>query len=280
MKVLPMAQRILVIEDNPANLELMLYLLRAFGLDAEGSSTALDGIAKAGDRSFDLFLCDIQLPDLNGVEVVRRLKQMHPEIPVVAVTAFAMIGDQERLIASGFDGYIAKPLDPETFVPTVRTYLHGSVSSPTTPQFHSSPRSIQHAPAKEPHRVETVLVVDDQDDSRYLILSVLQADGFKVMEANSVAEGIRLAIEKRPQAIICDVNMPDEDGEAFLTRRLNHAVVSTIPIIMITSSHVPSPISRERFRNLGAKAYLSRPLDSRTLTETVEAAIRANGTGT
>src|SRR6266853_1753259 len=100
-------QRVLVIEDNPPNLELMLYLLKAFGLEAEGSSTALDGIAKAEARAFDLFLCDIQLPDLNGVEVARRLKQRHPGKPVVAVTALAMIGDQERLLASGFDGYIA-----------------------------------------------------------------------------------------------------------------------------------------------------------------------------
>jgi two-component system cell cycle response regulator len=257
----------------------MLYLFKAFGFEAEGSSTALEGIAKAEKHPFDLFLCDIQLPDLNGVEVARKLKQLCPRVPVVAVTALAMIGDQERLLASGFDGYIAKPLDPTTFIPTVQTYLRAPVGKTAAAQNHSSPHAVDHAPAKEPFRAETVLVVDDRDDSRYLILSVLRAHGFKVLEAASVAEGVRLAVDKRPAAIICDVNMPDEDGEAFLGRRRSHPVISGIPIIMITSSDKPSPTTRERFRALGARAYLTRPLDSRTLAEAVEAAIRDNGSG-
>ena len=270
-------QRVLVIEDNPPNLELMLYLLKAFGLEAEGCPTALDGLAKAGAQAFDLVLCDIQLPDMNGVEVARKLKQLDSAVPVVAVTALAMIGDQERLLASGFDGYIAKPLDPANFVPTVQSYLGAPARKPVAVQPRSSPHSIDHAPARESHRAETVLVVDDREDSRYLILSVLQAHGFRVLEAGSVAEGVRLAVDKRPAAIICDVNMPDEDGEAFLGRRRGHPVMSSIPVIMITSSDKPSPTTRARFKELGAKAYLTRPLDNRVLAETVAAAIRENG---
>jgi two-component system cell cycle response regulator len=277
METRRMSQRVLVIEDNPPNLELMLYLLKAFGLEAEGSSTALDGIAKAEAGLFDLFLCDIQLPDLNGVEVARRLKLRHPKTPVVAVTALAMIGDQERLLASGFDGYIAKPLDPKNFVPTIQTYLQVPIGNVAPAQVRSSPRTVEHAPAKESFRAETILVVDDREESRYLILSVLKAIGFQVMEASSVAEGMRLAVEKHPAAIICDVNMPVEDGEAFLNKRRGHPVISTIPVIMVTSSDKPSPITRERFHSLGAKAYLSRPLDNRILAQTVEEAIRTNG---
>jgi len=274
MEVWPMAQRILVIEDNPPNLELMLYLLEAFGLEAEGSMTGLDGIAKAQSKLFGLFLCDIHLPDLDGVEVARRLRELFPTVPIVAVTALAMIGDQERLLASGFDGYISKPLDPKTFVSTVQAYIPASGAQPRTSQLSSSPLSVEHVPAKESDRGETVLVVDDREESRYLILSVLKANGFKVIEAGSVADGMRLAIEKQPAAIICDVNMPDEDGEAFLGRKRDHPGVSDIPVIMVTSSDNPSPTTRERFRKLGAKAILTRPLDSRYMVEAVGSAIR------
>lgn len=119
-----MAARILVVDDNPANLELMLYLLRAFGYDptsATGAETAL-AAARAG---VDLILTDIRMPDVDGFEFVRRVRAT-PElrgIVIVAVTALAMVGDRERVLGAGFDGYISKPIDPERFVRQIETYL-------------------------------------------------------------------------------------------------------------------------------------------------------------
>src|SRR5260370_36882118 len=116
-----MENSVLVIEDNPANLELMLYLLRAYGFEAVGSQTGTDGMEKAQTCHFDLILCDIQLPDIDGVGIARALNDGRP--PLVAVTALAMIGDRDRLLAAGFDGYISKPIDPLTFVETVKGFL-------------------------------------------------------------------------------------------------------------------------------------------------------------
>jgi two-component system cell cycle response regulator len=269
--------RILVIEDNPPNLELMLYLLRAFGLEAEGSTTGLDGIERARSEPYALFLCDIHLPDLDGVEVARQLRKMFPAVPIVAVTALAMIGDQERLLANGFDGYISKPLDPKTFVPTVQAYMPDLGDKPLTTQPRSSPLSIEHAPTVAGERGQTILVVDDREDSRYLILSVLKVNGFTVIEAGSAEEGIRLAMEKLPSAIICDVNMPGDDGEAFLVKKGTHPGLDKIPVLMITSSDNPSPLTKQKFNDLGAKAFLTRPLNSGDLVAAVGSAIRANG---
>lgn len=120
-----MAARILVIEDNLTNLELMIYLLRAFGhmpVPAEDGET---GLEMAYRERPDLIICDLQLPRLNGFEIARRLKG-HPSlrsIPLVAVTAYAMVGDREKVLAAGFDGYIAKPIPPETFVRAIDAYL-------------------------------------------------------------------------------------------------------------------------------------------------------------
>lgn len=117
--------RILVIEDNPENLELMVYLLRAFGHLPLAATDAGKGLAAAARELPDLILCDLHLPGVDGYEVARRLGD-DPDlgrIPRVAVTASAMAGDRARGLAAGFDGYIEKPIDPETFVREIESYL-------------------------------------------------------------------------------------------------------------------------------------------------------------
>lgn len=120
-----MGARILVIEDNPTNLELMTYLLRAFGHTPLTATDGEAGIETALRERPDLVLCDLEMPRLDGYGVVRRLKADPAlrHIPVVAVTASAMVGDRDRVIATGFDGYISKPITPETFVSEVEAFL-------------------------------------------------------------------------------------------------------------------------------------------------------------
>jgi CheY-like chemotaxis protein len=118
-------KRILVIEDNPTNLELMTYLLKAFGHTTITASDGEEGVEVALRAKPDLILCDLALPKLDGYGVVRRLKT-EPSlagVPLIAVTASAMVGDRDKVIAMGFDGYITKPITPETFVAEVESYL-------------------------------------------------------------------------------------------------------------------------------------------------------------
>jgi two-component system cell cycle response regulator len=117
--------RILIIEDNPANLELMSYLLKAFGHTVSCATDGKAGIEAALGQLPDLILCDVQLPVLDGYEVARQLKAKAQTegIPLIAATAFAMVGDREKLLAAGFDGYLSKPIEPETFVSQVEALL-------------------------------------------------------------------------------------------------------------------------------------------------------------
>jgi CheY-like chemotaxis protein len=117
--------RVLVIEDNPTNLDLMTYVLQAVGHTVLAAATGEEGMRLALAERPDLILCDIHLPDRNGMEVARLLRRdarLHG-VPFVAVTALAMVGDRERILAAGFDGYIAKPIEPEQFIPAIRTIL-------------------------------------------------------------------------------------------------------------------------------------------------------------
>lgn len=117
--------RVLVVEDNPESLELMRYLLHVFGYQALICDNGRDGVATARRERPDLVICDIDMPELDGYGVLRELKHDPTlrEIRLIAVTALAMVGDREKVLAAGFDGYIAKPIDPTTFVSSVHDYL-------------------------------------------------------------------------------------------------------------------------------------------------------------
>jgi CheY-like chemotaxis protein len=117
--------RVLVVDDNPANLDLMLYLLRSFGHKAEGKTDATAAIASARSGNFELVLADILIPGMDGYEFARSLKAdaRLTSTPLVAVTALAMPVDRERADEAGFDGYITKPIDPRTFVSQVEAFL-------------------------------------------------------------------------------------------------------------------------------------------------------------
>jgi CheY-like chemotaxis protein len=125
-----MGYRILVIEDNPTNLELMTYLLKAFGHSTISAGDGEAGVEMALSTKPDLILCDLALPKLDGFGVARRLKA-EPSvaaIPLIAVTASAMVGDRDKVLATGFDGYITKPITPESFVAEVEGFLQGGAA--------------------------------------------------------------------------------------------------------------------------------------------------------
>ncbi len=117
--------RILIVEDNVANRELMSYLLTAFGHTVLLAETGLEGVGLGRRLVPDLIVSDVQLPDIGGFEVARRLHHdpLTKTIPLVAVTALAMLGDRERILAAGFDGYLPKPIDPEAFVGQIEAFL-------------------------------------------------------------------------------------------------------------------------------------------------------------
>lgn len=126
--------RILIIEDNAANMQLMAYLLNAFGHTVLEAINGRTGLATARQARPDMVLCDLQMPGMDGYDVARRFKHDPDliDVPLVAVTAYAMVGDRDKVLAAGFDGYIPKPINPELFVSEVEMFLpptkHSDVS--------------------------------------------------------------------------------------------------------------------------------------------------------
>jgi two-component system cell cycle response regulator DivK len=122
-------ERVLIVEDNEKNMKLFRDVLAATGYRTLEATTGVQAVEMASAHEPDLVLMDIQLPDLDGVEALQRLRAdaRTAKIPIVALTAQAMRGDRERFLAAGFDGYLSKPVNIRDLVETVRQRCEGRV---------------------------------------------------------------------------------------------------------------------------------------------------------
>lgn len=117
-------QRILVVEDNSANMYLLEYVLTSAGFQVLSAETGEDAVSIALRERPDLTLMDLQLPGIDGFEATRQIRAGGGEtLVIVALTSYAMLGDRERALAAGCNGYLEKPINPETFVRDVTTFL-------------------------------------------------------------------------------------------------------------------------------------------------------------
>ncbi len=118
-------KKILIIEDNEANLYLIKFMLEKSGYEVIEAREGAVGVELAGKEKPDLILMDIQLPDIDGLDATRRIRasEADAEIPIIALTSYAMVGDKEKALAAGCTGYIEKPINPETFMAEIEKYL-------------------------------------------------------------------------------------------------------------------------------------------------------------
>jgi diguanylate cyclase (GGDEF)-like protein/PAS domain S-box-containing protein len=250
--------RILIIEDNPTNMELMLYLLTDLGYTPFMAIDGASGVDTARETKPDLIICDVHLPKLDGYGVVAALKADPAmcHIPVLAVTALAMVGDRERLLAAGFDGYIGKPIEPDNFVAELETFLRS--------------RSAPEAPPEA--KRATILIVDDHVLNREFLMTLLGYGGHRLIEAANGIEGLEMVHQEHPDLIISDILMPNMDGYEFVTRLHGDPATADVPVIFYTA------IYREReahqiAESCGVRWVLPKPSDPDVILRAVHEAL-------
>lgn len=120
-----MRPKVLIIEDNEQNMYMLSYLLDSSNYEVIQSFNGIEGIHYARATNPDIILLDIQLPEMDGYAIARELKKIDSlsDTPIIAVTSYAMPGDKEKAMAAGAIGYIEKPIDPETFVSQMESFL-------------------------------------------------------------------------------------------------------------------------------------------------------------
>jgi two-component system cell cycle response regulator len=266
---------ILVIEDDPASLALMGYLLQAFGYTAIAVASGEEGLEAARQTVPNLILCDIQLPGIDGYEVALRLKSdpVLAKVPLVAVTALAMVGDRSKVMASGFDGYLSKPIVPETFVKQVAEFL-----PPTqrTGPIAVDPEGAATGPAPPPARrlakKGVILAVDDVQANLLLLASVLEPSGYTVITTDNIKDALALSVKYFPNIIFSDISLHNESGYDLLRRVKSNPLLRAIPFIFISST-----TTTERDRDvafaLGADRFLVRPIEPPALLAAIEAVL-------
>jgi two-component system, cell cycle response regulator len=265
--------RILVIEDNPANLKLMVYLLCAYGYRVESVRDGAAGLEKARAGSFDLVVCDVHLPKLDGFGVVQEMKRDDAlrKTPVIAVTALAMVGDRDKILAAGFDGYLSKPIVPEKFVEQIEGFLSPPQLSKIRPVFRSGPGP-GGEPIPLPRKDITILVVDDTPANLGFARSTLEPFGYTVLTTRSVKEALSMIAAKAPALILSDLHMPIISGRDFLRAAQTDPGLRGIPLLIISSTFSGSH-ERNECLALGATRFIQRPIEPEMLLANVESAL-------
>ena len=288
--------RILIIEDNPANIELMSFLLSAYGHAPLSAADGPRGVAAARSERPDLIACDVNLPGMDGFAVLAELKgdPALAGVPILAVTALAMTGDREKVLAAGFDGYISKPIEPESFVAELEAFLTSTpapASAPAASAAAATPPVTAMAAndatangatataASSATGARTLLLVDDDRFMLGVLNDMLIGQPYRVLSACSGEEALQVLSHEPVEVILCDQAMPGMRG----TEVLAEAAARYPKTVRLMLSGQPDLTDIEAAIKSGvADGHYIKPLGARALREQLDEAFRlqsARGTG-
>ncbi|MBI3269967.1 MAG: response regulator, partial [Planctomycetes bacterium] len=233
---------ILVVDDDEASRKVLQEFLTSDGYNVQTVADGMGALRLAGTTMPDLLLLDLGLPDLDGVEVMHRLRAMTggAEVPILALS-----GDLPRLVemraaAAGFSEFLKKPIHAHQLRATVRTYL---------------PR--RTPPPEAPGRGRLVLIADDDPVQLKLLAIRLRELGLQVETAKNGEEALALARATHPVAIVSDILMPRLDGFGLCLALRRESALANVPIILLSSTY-SEKADRRLAQDVGARAMLFR----------------------
>ncbi|QDV39500.1 response regulator [Tautonia plasticadhaerens] len=241
--------RILVVDDLPEIRLVARHHLERAGvevLDAPDGRQALEAVDRADReaRPIDAIVLDVQMPVMDGLETVSRLRAIGFDRPIIALTAHAMQGDRERILDAGFDDHLAKPIDGGQLVMLLGSALRRPATEPPPP-----------APC--PGRGRRILLVEDGEDARRVLVHLLRMSGFDIRAAPDGRSALRVCREHPPDFVVLDLGLPDIDG-LDLARRLR-ASGGLADALFIALSGQDGRDVRDRALGAGIDHFLVKP---------------------
>ncbi|MDY7036811.1 MAG: response regulator [Thermodesulfobacteriota bacterium] len=251
---------ILIVEDDELNMKLLKGLLsldRYHVLEAVNAEIAMDLIQ---EHKPDLILMDIQLPGIDGLSATQIIKG-NPEfkdISIVALTSFAMQGDEEKAFSAGCNGYITKPIETRSFLDQISQFFTNSQIEEKSPNEKGSrPR---------------ILIVDDEPRNIKLLSAQIPADKYEIIKAYDGIEALEKTKKALPDLILLDIMMHKMNGYELTSSLKNDPKTAHIPIILITA--LDDSESRAKGLEAGAEEFLSKPVNSVEIMTRIESMLR------
>jgi CheY-like chemotaxis protein/signal transduction histidine kinase len=265
-------RRILVVEDDPAQLAAVRHLLAADGVETVGVGSGADCLARLAEGTFDCMVLDLSLPDMTGFELLDRLAEdeEHSFPPVIVYTGKELGPEDELRLRRYSRSIIVKGArSPERLLDEVTLFLHQVVSELPGEQQQALARSLSRDAAIEGRRI---LVVEDDVRNVFALTGILEPHGALVAIARNGREAIE-ALERaeakgaRPDLVLMDVMMPEMDGLAATREIRRREAWRDLPVIVLTAKAMPD--DQERCLAAGANDYMAKPLDVEKLLSLV-----------
>ena len=265
-----MGQRILVVEDNEINQAVVAELLADQNLVIDYVEDGQMAIEAVKNQDYKLVLMDIQMPVMGGYEATRLIREFNAHLPIVALTAAAMVEDKKKALAAGMDAHLAKPIEPSALRHILMRYLaHQPIEKPplqpqdlalaTTEMIENT--GGEGAIDQAVHLLQTakprVLIVDDEPANARVLANGLK-DDYVLLLANSGEKALKLAQnEPQPDLVLLDIMMPDMDGYQVCHQLKNDPKTSNIPVVFVSA--LDQRHDEEKGLNMGAVDYISKP---------------------
>jgi two-component system cell cycle response regulator len=245
------AARILVVDDHPTNLKLVCDLLRSEGHEIFEATETQAAQRIIDEHPLDLVLLDLALPGMDGLTFTRQLRAQPRtrHLAIVALTAFAMVGDEEKARAAGCDGYITKPIDTRALPGQVAAYL-------------------PHPGPDRPKSGMKILVIEDTPSELKLARLILTGEGHEVSGVDAAEAAFQAVRENRPQLILLDMMLPGMHGLELARRLKTDPETRDIHIVAITS--FPERFPRAAALAAGCDGYIIKPLNTREIAGQLE----------
>ena len=270
--------KLLVVEDNAINRSVIIEILKTLGIEADVAEDGIEAVEAVKTQSYTLVLMDMQMPRLDGYQATRNIRKFNTQLPIVALTAAAMVEDRQKALDAGMDAHLAKPIDQSELKRVLMNFLAWSetIEAPTPIQSDAKPMQKEVDKAAEKmlespgqtevdeqtqavlaHSKPTLLIVDDEPANIKILANGLKHD-YRIMVANTGQKALALAeSEHQPDLILLDIMMPDMDGYQVCRQLKESPKTQFIPVIFVSALDHNS--EEEKGLNLGAVDYISKP---------------------
>jgi PAS domain S-box-containing protein len=240
-------QQVLVVDDEENIADLIEYYLQDAGYQVTVVNRGRDVLPTAQAQQPDMILLDILLPDMNGFQVLRELKD-NPVTAAIPVLILSVLHDKETGFRLGAADYLNKPINAAELLSGINQILTQAEDQEST----------------------HVLVVDDEADIRDWIEEVISGSGFEVRQARNGVEALQAVSESQPDLILLDLKMPGLDGRTVIKNLKSDKRTCDIPIVVLTASPINKEQEAAQLLGLGAKQFLTKPIAAQALMEEIK----------